>query len=506
MIDLEYYKKSKQLMDEAYESIGALAEQIKEEQEKLMEQMRIASEASKTFSNVDEKHFLEFLKRPWGMLPRRKNEWWVFSPKAFQFQIGWLDHSDEVYNYFIVNKYMSWLSEIPSELKSQFKFKPTLPLKVIDGVLYTGKNHQGEAWDRYNRYLTGRKGEDQIRIKRGAEFKLIAEMISDGILPFTQQPVEQEDLREPTGKITLRSYQQRAWEKFLSCGAIGVFWAFSAGKSFFGAYACDRIRGKKLIVVPTVTLREQWYEYLRNYTQCKINEEVVVTTYQSVHKWMKYGPFSLVIFDEAHRLPANTYAKCATIQTKYRIGLSATPHREDGRTEYIFSLTGFPVGLNWEELIELGFIEPPDIRLYIFQHYQDKTKKLIELVSEKKKTIVFCDSIRQGKRLSVEIGVPFIYSGTSNKLEAIRKGLEDGDTIIVSRVGDEGISLPNIERTIEIDFLFGSRRQEGQRAGRVFHGEKKGEHIILMTEAELKKYEKRLYALYEKGLKIQVIR
>ena len=68
------------------------------------------------------------------------------------------------------------------------------------------------------------------------------------------------------------------------------------------------------------------------------------------------------------------------------------------------------------------------------------------------------------------------------------------------------MSIPDLQRVIEIDFLFGSRRQEGQRLGRLFHSEEKGEHIILMTEKEFEDYGKRLYAIQEKGFKIQVIR
>jgi len=54
--------------------------------------------------------------------------------------------------------------------------------------------------------------------------------------------------------------------------------------------------------------------------------------------------------------------------------------------------------------------------------------------------------------------------------------------------------------------LFGSRRQEGQRLGRLFHGKEKGEHIILMTEKEFEDYNKRLYAITEKGFKLEIIR
>jgi DNA excision repair protein ERCC-3 len=71
-------------------------------------------------------------------------------------------------------------------------------------------------------------------------------------------------------------------------------------------------------------------------------------------------------------------------------------------------------------------------------------------------------------------------------------------------VGDEGISLGKLERVIEADFLFGSRRQELQRLGRLFHSEFKGEHHIIMTEEEYSLYKKRLYGVLEKGFEINI--
>ena len=165
-------------------------------------------------------------------------------------------------------------------------------------------------------------------------------------------------------------------------------------------------------------------------------------------------------------------------------------------------MTGFPIGLSWDNLIELGVLEIPDIRCYIVSDWRAKQNKLKELLQQDKKTIIFCDSIQLGNRLSKEFTIPFIHGQTSKRIEKIK----EADVSIVSRVGDEGLSIADIQRVIEVDFLFGSRRQEGQRLGRLFHGEEKGEHIILMTEKEFEDYGKRLYAITEKGFKIEVIR
>ncbi len=415
MIDTEKYKESRELMGKAYDTIGELVEQITIEKEKLKEQMTLASESANIFSKVDEEKFSEFLKKPWGMLPKKQNEWWVFAPKAFAFQIGWLDHSDESYNYFIVNKYMSWLSDIPDALKSKFKFKTALPLKVIDGVVYTGKDYQDEAWDRYKRYLTKRKGKEKIQIKRGSEFKLIAEMISDGIMPFTQQPVEKEELRPACGKIELRDYQKEAWNKFKECGAIGAYWAFSAGKSYFGAYVCDRIKGKKLVVVPSTTLVEQWEDYLKKYTQCVLGEEIIVVTYQSVHKYMKLGPFALVIFDESHRLPANTYAKCSTIKTKYRVGLCLDKH-----TKVIT-----PTGKKQLSQLKIG----DKVESYNLNTHKKEFKKVTNIWNTNKEKLVIKISTPKGVRKLICSPDHRIF----HKGEFVKaKDLSSGKTIIVS--------------------------------------------------------------------------
>ena len=66
--------------------------------------------------------------------------------------------------------------------------------------------------------------------------------------------------------------------------------------------------------------------------------------------------------------------------------------------------------------------------------------------------------------------------------------------------------LPEIQRVIEFDFLFGSRRQESQRVGRLFHSMQEGEHNILMTYDEFENYKKRIYAIIEKGIEIEWIK
>jgi DNA excision repair protein ERCC-3 len=213
--------------------------------------------------------------------------------------------------------------------------------------------------------------------------------------------------------------------------------------------------------------------------------------------------YVLTIFDEHQHLPANTYARLALIKTRYRIGTTATPWREDGRIDLIFALTGFPLGLSWEEFLKMKVIAKPYIELIIVPNITQKFSILDELVKEHQdKTMIFCDSINLGKRISSKHGIPFVYGATARRLQII----ERNPVTVVSRVGDEGIDITDLKTIIEFDFLFGSRRQEAQRMGRLLHSRFKGGHYILMTSEEFERYKKRLYSLYERGFQIKITR
>jgi DNA excision repair protein ERCC-3 len=106
-------------------------------------------------------------------------------------------------------------------------------------------------------------------------------------------------------------------------------------------------------------------------------------------------------------------------------------------------------------------------------------------------------------RISRRFGIPFIYGETKNRLDLIR----ESQVCVVSRVGEEGLSVAELERVIEFAGLYGSRMQESQRFGRLMHALKEEpEHIILFTEKEYEAYQKRLYAITERGFRIQYIR
>ena len=452
------------------------------------------------YLNIDITKIEDFLKSPYVVIPKGDNESYVIVPKFIDLHVGWLERQTPAFNIFRVSRYTDWFSPIPQPIRDALEFQPTPHVTVNNEYMMTPPDKQDDLFRKYRKYLRLREGQDKIRIRPRAQFNLISSLIKDGILPFDPHPVENQDILDRQSGIQLTDYQKDAFQKFINFGNIGVFWMPSAGKTYLGLYIMNMLKGKKLIVVPSLTLVEQWQNRIKALTSIPSSEYRIIT-YYSAHKVLKED-FVLTIYDECHHLPANYFSRLALIKTKYRLGLSATPFREDGRNELIFALTGFPVGLDWKNLIELRGIKIPSVKLILSRNITSKLSILDDLIRNHpvKKAIVFSDSIRIGKELGNRYNAPFIYSQTKKRLNRI----QNSSLIIASRVADEGISLENLNRVIEFDFLFGSRRQELQRLGRLFHSAFKGEHIVLMTNEEYSAYKKRLFSIYEKGIEIEI--
>ncbi|MGI0013871.1 MAG: DEAD/DEAH box helicase [Nitrososphaera sp.] len=440
-----------------------------------------------------------FLSKPFVVIPRGENQWYVVIPKFIDLQIGWLVKQTESYNVFVVDVYSKWLYGIPKAIEDALDFTEPIPVRVEGDFLKVDPILQDRVFKKYKKFLHRRDGLGTIKIKPKSRYNLVAELVKDGILPFSPKPVSIEDTIERPIQIELRDYQREALENFRKYGSVGIYWMPSAGKTIIGLFIMNMLRGRKLIVVPTLTLVEQWKERIRRYTSIQSHEYDIIT-YNSAHKVMS-KEYSFTIFDECHHLPANIFSRLALIKTKYRLGLSATPYREDGRNELIFALTGFPLGLDWHRLIEVNKTRKPKARVIITANDLGKITVLDELLqNSNSKTLIFCDSIAGGKRLATRYHLKFIYGQSKNRLAAAQRE----KVLVISRVGDEGISLEDLERVIEFAFLFGSRRQELQRLGRLFHSSFSGEHIILMTREEFYLYRKRLFSIYEKGIEVTI--
>jgi len=482
----------------ALKRLRAEMDSLEDEYNKLMAEMS-------HYKDIDSEEAMAFLREPWCVHPRGKEEWLVFVPKFIGVQVGWLERATETFNVFVVNRYAHWLGNVPEDLRDQLKLPPPFESEVEGRTLRT----KAVLPKAVKEHVAEKTGPGEYRVKVGHEFDLIAALIDSGSLPFVPRPVDKADLRDIRfayrGKPTeLRDYQLEGWREFLKWGCVGVYWPWGTGKTVLGMYALGSLKGRKLVVCPSTTLVEHWTKEITENLPLSLRsgaDEIDVVTYQAWDK-VKDKEYVLIIPDESHRLPANTFSRMSTVRAKYRLGLSATPWREDGRTSYIFALTGKPVGCDWTEFFRQGIITKPHVEVRILR---DWNVKMAETERESERTkgrvMIFCDGLERGQQLANRLGCPFVHGDSANRLDTMGKSR----VFVVSRVGDEGVSLPDLKKVIEVDFLGSSRRQEGQRVGRLMHSEGKGEHLVLMTRDEFESFEGRFFALEEKGFKVNVV-
>lgn len=451
---------------------------------------------------VDTAALLKFFKKPYVIIPQGRHKILVAVPKFIKdFAAGWLWKETDSYYIYSFDQYSAWLGDAPADLLAEIDFKQGFQATVSGNVINYERDQRPEVVKALRPYLSeGKIGDTQAVIKKGYEFDVIVEMVKSGCLPFKAHAVDKEDLRAPSGKIVLKPHQEPAKAEFLRTGAIGAFHPTGAGKSFITMYLFDIVKGRKAIFVPTITLKEQWHEYINQNIPDR-KQEIDIFTYSANRRLWEDVQYALVAFDECQYLPADTFSRLAFLKTKYRIGLSASPHREDGREPYVIALTGFPVGLNWQQYMKDTNRSYHPIHVHIVRPGKEaKLRKLRDLLDMKKRTIIFCDSLDLGKEIGRTLDVPYIHGETSDRLQIIK----ENTVIAMSRVGDVGVSVKDLERIIEVDFLYGSRQQQLQRTGRLMHSEEAERHDIIMTEQEVRDYGKRIWALQEKGFTIKI--
>ena len=452
-------------------------------------------------SKLDPEYLESFFKTPYFLIPKKGDSWNLYIPRFIDMQVGYLEKQTEAWNVFLINRYAEWLGGIPEALKKEIGLKSPAELKLEGDLLFGSPEALGDAWRKYKPFLREQTKEG-IRVNPKRAFELIAALLKDGVLPFTVKPIPKEAFIETTLDFDLRDYQREAWETLKQYSNVGIYWPPSAGKTFITLYAMAHLKGPHLIVVPQVILKEQWEERIAvHLPDLKEGIDFQVATYQTAIGHLMDKQWQLLAIDESQHLPANSFAKLSMIKRKYTLGLTATPQREDGREELIFALTGKPVGLSWDYLKKSKVIKSPTAHVWIVKNDDSRFKKLAEILRDEKKTIVFCDSLETGKMLAAKYEVPFVSGET--KVDRL-KTMQDEPLVIVSRVGDQGISLPDIARVIEVRWLFGSRRQELQRFGRLLHGESsiEAEHHIIMTAQEYQTDRKRLFSIMDKGFKL----
>ncbi|GAB3664430.1 DEAD/DEAH box helicase [Halopiger thermotolerans] len=312
-------------------------------------------------------------------------------------------------------------------------------------------------------------------------------------------------------EVSLRDYQQTWVDRFAEAGE-GVFVGPpGSGKTVAAMGAMAHVGGETLVLVPSRDLARQWADTIQEYTSLgphqigqyhggqKNVRPVTIATYQiagmdrhrSLFDDREWG---LVVFDECQHVPSDVYRRSTHLQSRHRLGLSASPIREDDRQKEIFTLVGPPIGTDWQALFDAGFVAEPELEIryvpwgddeqrnaYVSAEGREKYRIAAEnrgkvdeiryLLSAHpdSKALVFVDYLEQGRELSDALDAPFI-SGETRHHERRRLFDEfrrnERDLLVISRVGDEGIDLPTADLAIVASGLGGSRRQGTQRAGR----------------------------------------
>ncbi|MFF2627442.1 DNA repair helicase XPB [Kitasatospora griseola] len=315
----------------------------------------------------------------------------------------------------------------------------------------------------------------------------------------------------------LRPYQRHAVDGFWHGGSGVVVLPCGAGKTLVGAAAMAEAKSTTLILVTNTVSARQWkHELIKrtSLTEDEIGEysgtrkeirPVTIATYQ-VMTTKRKGVYphlelfdarnwGLVVYDEVHLLPAPVFKFTADLQARRRLGLTATLVREDGREGDVFSLIG-PKRFDapWKEIEAQGYIAPADcceVRVtlsdserlmyataepeekYRFCSTTATKRRVVERLVEKHQgdqTLVIGQYIDQLDELGEALNAPVIKGETSNaqreKLFEAFRSKEIG-VLVVSKVANFSIDLPEATVAIQVSGTFGSRQEEAQRLGRV---------------------------------------
>ncbi len=315
----------------------------------------------------------------------------------------------------------------------------------------------------------------------------------------------------------LRDYQREAADAFWDGGSGVVVLPCGAGKTIVGAAAMARAQATTLILVTNTVSAHQWkQELLRrtSLTEDEIGEytgtrkeirPVTIATYQ-VMTTRRQGAYrhlelfdardwGLIIYDEVHLLPAPIFRRTADLQARRRLGLTATLVREDGREGDVFSLIG-PKRYDapWKEMENQGWIAPADcveVRVtlsdeerlaYAMAEPDDqyrfcattpsKTRVAEALVRRHagERVLVIGQYIDQLDELGRHLGAPVIKGETPvRERERLFQAFREGEipVLVVSKVANFSIDLPEATVAIQVSGTFGSRQEEAQRLGRV---------------------------------------
>lgn len=314
-----------------------------------------------------------------------------------------------------------------------------------------------------------------------------------------------------------RPYQTEAADGFWYGGSGVVVLPCGAGKTLVGALAMYRAQATTLILVTNTVSARQWRDELLRRTELTPDEigeysgskkeirpvtiatyQVMTTKRQGIYPHLEVfdsRDWGLIIYDEVHLLPAPIFRFTADIQSRRRLGLTATLVREDGRESDVFSLIG-PKRYDapWKEIETQGYIAPadcievrvtlpePDRMAYAVAEQEDKYRmaasaaekiKIVEEIASHHsddQVLVIGQYLDQLAELGEHLNAPVITGETNIKererlFQAFRSG--EISLLVVSKVANFSVDLPEATVAIQVSGSFGSRQEEAQRLGRI---------------------------------------
>jgi DNA excision repair protein ERCC-3 len=375
--------------------------------------------------------------------------------------------------------------------------------------------------------LTGRVDETTFTVEAWARGQLKQELVKlgwpaedlAGYTPGTPHPIAlvEDDWH-------LRDYQNKAIDSFFDGGSGVVVLPCGAGKTLVGAGAMAAAGTTTLVLVTNTVSARQWRDELLKRTsltaeeigeysgQVKEVRPVTIATYQILTAKRK-GEYAhlalldamdwgLVISDEVHLLPAPVFKLTAELQARRRLGLTATLVREDGREGDVFSLIG-PKRFDapWKEIEAQGFISPAacyEVRIDLPQSDRlsyaaaadDERYRLAATAPAKldivhrlvarhagERILVIGQYLDQIDELAQALNAPSLTGATPvDERERLYQEFREGTTpvLVVSKVANFSVDLPEATVAIQVSGSFGSRQEEAQRLGRLLRPKESG--------------------------------
>lgn len=398
------------------------------------------------------------------------------------------------------------------------------------------------------RIMSGRRGNlKQILIEKGYPVKDIGLYEEFEPLNFELKP---EVMRDPR----YAGYQKEAVEEFLKYGSGTVVLPGGSGKTVIAIMVATKLKAPTLVLATRSEILKQFHrdflefttisKYKIKYIDADIRDRsirpITICTYQIARSltalWKtKWG---LIVYDESQHVPAPIWRKTSQLQSTRRLGLTATPVREDKHEKMIFSLIGPPCyEKGWMEMAEEGYIsrakayeilvDMPDRIERRYGHSMDERAKyimastnpgklpIIRKLLEKHssdKVLILGYYVQGAIELGNKLGIDVVYGETPQKRRHELYEQFRGNQInrlILTSVGEEGVDLPDANVLIEVCGLYGSRMAMGQRFGRILRPKEEGAifyEIVSRGTLEQDFSEKRRQFLISKGYEFEELR